>query len=209
MHITWHGHACVKLQTATASLLINPFQDTEYLKMPKLKVDIVASSDMKNDFANHVDRLQGDPFLLEYPGEYEVSNIFIYGIPLPSASAEYDQNGFILNTEGITIAYPGITLGDYSEEQLEKFNGIDILFLPLSHSTLKQQKKCINQIEPRMIIPIQYAPSTLKKAPVELVAVDEFLKEMGVPAAVPEQKIIVKSGKLPQDETTVVLLDIT
>lgn len=203
MHITWHGLGCVKLQTNTGTVLLNPFQDNPALKMSSLKVDIAATANEADDTANNLDRLQGDPFAITHPGEYEVGGVFMYGVHLGS------DTGFVINAEGMTIGHPGMAVEEYKEDKLERFESVDVLLLPLTGSSVKQQSALISQIEPRVIIPIHFAPSGMKKAPKEWATLDAFAKEMGKKDITAEQKIILKASSLPQDEQQVIVLDIT
>lgn len=203
MHITWHGLACVKLQTTTGTVLLNPFQDTAAVTMPKLKVDIAATANAADESVNNLDRLQGDPFEIIHPGEYEIGGIFMYGVALGT------ETGFVVSAEGMTVGHPGATVGSYTEAQLERFEGCDILLLPLTGSTTKQQSALISQIEPRIIIPIHYKTAKMKKAPAEWETLDAFVKAMGQKDVVAEPKVIIKASKLPQDEQQVLVLDVT
>jgi L-ascorbate metabolism protein UlaG (beta-lactamase superfamily) len=203
MHITWHGLGCVKLQTSTGTVLLNPFQDNASFKMSSLKVDIAATANENDEHANNLERLQGEPFLIEHPGEYEIKDVFIYGIRLGS------DTGFVISAEGMTIGHPGMQVEDYTEKQLDRFESVDILLLPLTGSTVKQQSALISQIEPRIVIPIHFKTAKTKKAPDDWATLDGFAKEMGKKDLTPESKVIVKANKLPQDEQQVIVLDVT
>lgn len=203
MHITWHGLGCVKLQTASGTLLLNPFQDNAALKMSSLKVDIAATASEDDNTANNIDRLQGDPFAITHPGEYEIGGVFIYGVALGS------DTGFVVSAEGMTVGHPGMKVEEYTEEQLDRFESVDVLLLPLTGSTIKQQSALISQIEPRVVIPIHFAPSGMKKAPKDWASIDAFAKEMGKKDLSSEGKVILKASSLPQDEQQVIVLDVT
>lgn len=199
MHISWHGMSCVKIQTSDAQLVINPFQDSG-ITMPKFKVDIVASSSMDNEQANNIDRLQGDPFTITNPGEYEVNNIFIYGVGGSSGETMY-----IVDAEGITLGHLGTAAAELTNEQLEMFDSVDVLFLPLHGANGKLLSSIASQIEARVIIPIQY---NIPKAKAELDSIDAFAKEFGVKDTTGEKKIILKKKDLPVDEIRVHVLTV-
>lgn len=203
MHITWHGLTCVRIQTAEAILLINPFGQNAGVSMPRLKVDIAATTDSANPLTNNIDRLQGDPFLVTAPGEYEVKNIFIYGVAHPENPA---QTLFVIEAEGITLGHLGVTDATLQEKELGYFEGVDVLLLPITNTTTKSRAELISKIEPRLIIPIHYKTKGMKAA---LEPVEPFLKEMGVKQTEPEKKLILKSRQLPAEETQVVLLHAT
>lgn len=199
MHISWHGMSCVKIQTADAQLVINPFQDSG-ITMPKFKVDIVASSNVDNDQANNIDRLQGDPFTITNPGEYEVNNVFIYGI-----SASSGETMYVVDAEGITLGHLGTAPAELTNEQLQMFDAVDVLFLPLHGADGKLLSSIASQVEARVIIPVQYnAPKSKSK----LDSIDVFAKEFGVKDTTGEKKIIIKKKDLPVDEIRVHVLSV-
>ncbi|MBI2410705.1 MAG: MBL fold metallo-hydrolase [Candidatus Kerfeldbacteria bacterium] len=200
MHITWHGFSCVKLQTQQGTLLLNPFQDSGSLSMPKLKVDIVASSDPNNDQCNNFERLQGEPFVISGPGEYEVKDFFVYGLPNSNG-----QTVYMIESEGMRIGYPGIAAHALSDETVKFLEGVDLLFLPVTGGTAATRATLISELEPRVIIPVQYATGKTTSA---LDPIDAFLKEMGVKNITPEKKVILKVRDLPAEETQITILDI-
>lgn len=198
MHISWQGLSCVKIQTKDALVLVNPFQDTTGLSMPKLKVDIVASTDMENAECNNIDRLQGEPTLVVNPGEYEIKNVFLYGIHRST-----NQQLFLIEAEGMTLGHPGNAPFELTSAQLEQLENVDILFVPISGGDAKAYTQMISQIEPRIIIPIQYKTAKEKG---DLQTIDGFIKELGVKNTTPEKKIILKAKDLPVEETQIILL---
>ncbi|OGY87183.1 MAG: hypothetical protein A2233_03595 [Candidatus Kerfeldbacteria bacterium RIFOXYA2_FULL_38_24] len=194
MHITWHGFQCVKLQTEKSLILINPFQDSQGITMPKLKVDIVLSTNLADEQSNNLKRLQGAPKEISMPGEYEISGVFIYGLNYVA-----NQNFYIITVDGMTIAHPGKSLASLTDEQLDLVKDIDILFLPIANSNAKQRSEFISELQPRLIIPIQY----------KLDGLEEFAKEMGVKDVQGEKKVIIKPKDLPQEETQVIILQVS
>ncbi|MFH1425954.1 MAG: MBL fold metallo-hydrolase [Candidatus Kerfeldbacteria bacterium] len=199
MHIYWHGLSCVRIQTQDAMLLINPYQDKFGLKMPSLKVDVVASTKPDDDQANNFGRLQGDPMIICNPGEYEKSGMIIYGVPQTEGRSMY-----VIDAEGITLGHPGISPPELTDEQLKQFEGVDVLFLPLTCESNKICSTLLSQIEPRIIIPIQYK---IPKVKLKLNDLDRFAKELGKNSITGEKKVILKKKDLPVDETRMIVLD--
>lgn len=198
MHIYWHGLSCVRLQTQEAVLLINPYQDSVGIKMPSLKVDIAATTNPNNDQANNISRLQGEPRVIDNPGEYEVSGMFIYGVPQTDSRTMY-----VIDAEGMKIGHPGIEPPEMTDDQLKQFEGVDILFLPLTCESSKICSRLVSQIQPRIVIPIQYKTPKVK---LKLNTLDGFAKEMGVKDASGEKKVILKQKDLPNEETRTIIL---
>lgn len=179
-------------------MLINPYQDSVGLNMPKLKVNVVATTDLNNDQTNNLDRLQGDPMKITGPGEYEVQGIFFYGIPNTGG-----RTMFVIEAEGIKVGHPGVTVKELSYKELELFEGVDVLLLPLTGEDSKACSQIISQVEPRVIIPIQFKTPKVKE---QLDTIDAFAKEMGVKDIGGEKKVILKKKDLPVEETQIQVL---
>lgn len=203
MHITWHGLTCIRIQTTEAVFLLNPFQQTAGVMMPRLKVDIAATTDCENPLTNNIDRLQGDPFLVTAPGEYEVKNVFIYGVIHPQYPA---QTLFVIEAEGITLGHLGASPIAIQEKGLEHFEGVDVLFLPITGTTTASRAELVSIIEPRMIVPFHYKTQGMK---VPLDPIEPFVKEMGIKNTTPEKKLLLKAKQLPAEETQVIILQAT
>jgi|SRR3989339_418618 len=200
MHITWHGLSCVKLQIQDTQLLFNPFQDQFGLAMPKLKVNIVASSNAEDPACNNIQRLQGDPLIITDPGEYEICGIFIYGIQIAKQHIMY-----IVEAEGITLALPGTTITALNTEQVAAVEGVDIVFLPITGSSEGSRAEFMSRLEPRIIIPIQYQ---IPKVKIVQDTLESFAKEMGIQDMTAEKKIIIKAKDLPVEETKTIILSV-
>lgn len=210
MQITWLGQACFKIQTKQAVVVIDPYEDKVGFKMPTFKADIVLSSHDHYDH-NNIKRLSGHPFIIQGPGEYEVKDIFIYGLKGFHDKEEGKKRGiitmYLLKTENLTLAH----LGDcgqtsLTESQQEILEDADIVLIPVGGIYTVNAKEAvglINQIEPKIVIPMHYRIPKLKIA---LDPVDKFLKEMGVKNGQPEEKLKVSKKDLPSEETKVIVL---
>lgn len=199
MHISWHGLSCVKIQTADAVLVINPYQNSFGQQMPKFKVNVVASTDTTNDETNNFDSLQGEPFTITAAGEYESNGLFVKGV-------QYNGNHvmYLIEAEGMTLAHLGTVTGELTDEQLETLEGVDVLFLPLTCEEGRTCSRMVSQIEPRVIIPIQYKTG---KFTGNLATLESFTKSMGVKDTNGEDKIILKAKDLPVEETQIKILN--
>lgn len=199
MHITWHGMSCIKIQSDEVQVLINPYQDSVGLTMPKLKVDIAATTNINSEESNNFQRLQGDPLLITNPGEYEAQGVFFYGIPHNGGAGTM----FVIEAEGLKLGHPGTSPDALTEQELEQLEGVDVLFLPLTCSEKKTCATIVSQVEPRVIIPIQYKTAKVKA---KLETIDAFAKEMGLKDTTGEKKVIIKQKDLPVEETQVIVL---
>ncbi|MDP3986010.1 MAG: MBL fold metallo-hydrolase [Candidatus Veblenbacteria bacterium] len=215
MLIQWFGQACFKVQTKSGpngevTVIFDPFDVSRVgLALPKLTADVVAVSHDHFDH-NHLAAVSGDYFLVHGPGEYEAKQTFFYGIAGwhdNSGGSERGSNTmYLLESEGISVAHLGdIGQTELTSEQLEYLEGADVLLIPVGGVytvNAKQAHELINQIEPRIVIPMHYKLPGLK---IELEALDKFVKELGLAPQV-EEKLRLTKKDLPQEETKLVIL---
>lgn len=214
MHITWHGQSFFQLQTSLnkgeqTTLAIDPFDESIGLKVPSVSADILLISHSHADHSNK-NAVKGQSFLIEGPGEYEVKEIFIQGIP-----SFHDEEGgkkrglntiYTIEMEEMRLCH----LGDFGQkeltaDQLEQIGDIDILFVPVGGEfslDAKGAAHVISQIEPKVVIPMHYSVPKLK---VKLDEVEKFLKEIGQKSVVPQAKLLIKKKDLPLETQVVVL----
>ena len=104
-----------------------------------------------------------------------------------------------------------VHLGDFGEsamreETVEELGDVAILMIPVGGNYTidgDTAAKVVNQIEPRLVIPMHYAIDGLK---VKLEPVGAFLKAYGAAGLKAEPKLVVKPKDLVEGETRVVLL---
>lgn len=190
--------------------MIDPFDEAIGLKVPSAAADILLITHDHHDH-NNKKAVKGSPFLIDGPGEYEVKDVFIQGIPAfhdDSHGKERGQNTiYTLETEELRLCHLG-DLGqkELTPEQLEKIGDIDILMIPVGGVytiDAKEAVKIISQLEPRIVIPMHYAVPKLK---IRLDGLDAFLKVMGRKTAEPLPKLLIKKKDLLAEETKIVVL---
>lgn len=218
MIINWFGQACFKIQGNKSTIITDPFNNSYGLRLPRLAGDIVTSSHDHGDHNNvKIVKEVGEdkPFVINSPGEYEVKNTFIYGIPSWHDDKQGELRGpniiYRFEIDGISLAHLG-DLGHLLENgQIQKLEGIDILMIPVGGNFTingKQATQIISQLEPRIVIPMHYQIPGLKfKGGEKIDTRDPFCKEIGVcpPETVSKFKIIKKD--LPQEDLRVVILE--
>lgn len=209
MQINWYGQSAFQISASPeknnkVSIVIDPFSENIGLKFPSLEADILLITHDHEDHGNKA-AIKGNPFLIEGPGEYELKEVFIQGIPAFHDKVEGKERGkitiYTIEAEEMTLCHLG-DLGqkELTAEQVEKIGNIDILMIPVggvytinSHEAVK----IISQIEPRIVIPMHYQIPKLKAKLEEL---DKFLKVMGIKKTEPLNKLTIKKKDLPQEE---------
>src|SRR3989344_1337822 len=135
MQISWYGHSCFKIETKDIVLGTDPFDKSIGLTPPRFRADIVTTS---HDHPAHANSgsLQGSPFIISGPGEYEVKGVMVRGIQTFHDADGGKKQGmntvYVIRIGGITLCH----LGDFGEatmreETVEEVGDIDILFLPV------------------------------------------------------------------------------
>ncbi|MFH0804609.1 MAG: MBL fold metallo-hydrolase [Patescibacteria group bacterium] len=209
MHITWLGHSCFKIQGKDVTIVTDPYAASIGLKLPRLSADIVTVSHGHHDHSN-VGAVSGQPFVIDAPGEYETKGVFIGGIPAwhdaESGASRGSNTIYLFQLEGVKLAHLGDLGGSLTDEQLEKLEGVDILFLPVGGTyTLDGVKAAdlVNQLEPRIVIPMHYKIHGLN---IKLDGVEKFLTAMGTKNPETVDKLRTSKKELPVEETRVVVL---
>lgn len=216
MQISWFGHSTFRLQGKVASDLIavitDPYKSEKVgLKLPRLEANIVTISHDHDDH-NNVEAVKGEPFIIRGAGEYEVKGVYVEGIHSFHDEAKGAKRGdnimYRFEIEDISIAHLGDLGHELDDKQLERLEGTDILLIPVGGIyTIDAQKavSVINQIEPRIVIPMHYQVPGLKLSN-QLGSLEQFLKAIAVKPRHEEKLKIVKKD-LPQDEMEVVVLE--
>ena len=214
MHIIWHGQSFFQIQTSLnkgeqTTIAIDHFDESTGLKPPSFQADVLLITHDHHDH-NNKKAIKGTPFLIEGPGEYEVKEIAIQGIPSFHDEEEGKKRGsntiYLIEMEEMKVCH----LGDFgqkelTEDQLEQIGDIDILMVPVGGEFTLDAKGAahvISQIEPKIVIPMHYAIPKLK---IKLDEVDKFLKEIGKKSVVPQPKLLIKKKDLPLETQVVVL----
>ena len=206
--IQWAGQSCFQISVSnskdhSADIVIDPFDESTGLKVPNFSADILLVTHDHPDH-NNVKGIKGEPFVIKGPGEYEVKEVFIKGIPAfhdDSNGKERGQNTiYLIEAEGIRFCHLG-DLGQkqLTDEQLEKIDTVDVLMIPVGGEyTIDSStaQKIISQIEPKIVIPMHYA---LPKLKIKIDEVSKFLKTMGKPSITPQDKFTIKFSALPNE----------
>jgi len=194
MEIKYFGHSFFRLKGKEMVLVTNPFDASLGLKVPPQAADIVlSSSPIKIELNKIINKTVSREklFVIDSPGEYEVGGIFVLG------TAGEKATFYVISMDDLRLVFLGGLSGKLSDKQLEEIDGVDILFLPVGDkknlSAAKQALEIINQVEPKIIIPMNYQ------------SLSGFLKELGQEEKAPLDKLLMTKDKLPLEKEVVVL----
>jgi L-ascorbate metabolism protein UlaG (beta-lactamase superfamily) len=201
--IHFYGANCVRLSDKKASVLIDDNLVSLGLKEVAKPEDILV-------YTQNGSLKDEDNFEIHGPGEYEISDVSIKGIP---ARAHIDENGkratiYSIFMQNFKIAILGHIYPELSDEQLEDLGVIDVVIIPVGGNgytiDANAAAQLVKKIEPKIVIPTHFAdPSINYKVPQAELSI--FMKEMGIDDFEPQDSLKIKEANL-DDKTTVVVL---
>lgn len=202
MDIIWHGYTCLEIKTKQAVAIINPYKEGNGLKLPALKANIaiITANEEGND---NLKAVTGDVNKIDWPGEYEIKELAVTARKSP-------VNGSLFLTlvgENIKVCYMENMGKELNDELLETIGDVDVLIISVGGDKgmdAQSAHKIIEEIEPRCVIPMNYAVEGSTK---ELANLEGFLKIAGTNPPEPIEKFSVSGkGQFREDAMDIIIL---
>ena len=213
MEITFLGHSSFKLKGKSATLITDPFNPKMTgFSFPKTSADIVTVSHDHEDH-NQSQLVEGNPFVIFGPGEYEIKDVLLFGLPTfhgKEDEKEAEKNTiYLIEMDGLKLLHLGDLGHKLKLDQLEGVEEVDILFIPVGNGKVtlgpSEAVEVIANLEPKIVIPMHYQTEDLNKENFgQLVDVKDFLKQLGVETT-PQPKLTITRDSLPEEMQVVVL----
>lgn len=210
MEIEWFGLSCFRLRSREATVVTDPYEKSVGLKLPRPRADLVTIS---HNHAGHdnADGVAGSPKVINGPGEYEISSVFVTGVQTyhdkRSGRDRGKNTAYAITIEGLNICHLGDIGHIPTQAQADAIGEVDILLLPVGGGNAlnaSDAAEVVSLFEPMIVIPMHYrAPELAFK----LDPVEKFVKEMGMKSPAPVESLNVKKDSLPK-ETQIVILEI-
>lgn len=204
MEIQYFGANCVRIGNKKVSVLID---DT----LQQVGLPSVANAEDIALFTLDKETKNPHKFLISGPGEYEVAEVSVRGIP---AQAHLDADGhratmYSIQMQGFSVGIVGHVHPNLTDEQLELMGIIDVLVIPVGGNgyTLDATGAAgiVRKIEPKIVIPTHYEDSGVKYE-VPQAELAGFLSELG--ASEPERVDVLKLKESELgDKTRVVIVN--
>lgn len=214
MEITWLGYSSFRIKGKDTVLITDPFPFGKEDKSGQLTANIVTISHLHYHHS-YLQGIGGNPVVINGPGEYEVTDVFIWGYPSfhdSESGAKLGKNTvYLMRWEELSLCHLGDIGHIPGPELAAKLSNIDILMVPAgSGSTLKASiaAQVVRLLEPKIIIPMHYradGSATTDQLPQDTDTVNKFLAEVGGKDAVPQPRFNISSSSIPE-KTRVVLL---
>ncbi len=214
MKITYIGHSSFEIKINGKTIIIDPYDPTVFgYDYPQSSADILLLSHNDPE-TRYIAGVMDYDFMLDTPGEYEISEIFIFGLSTYHDSKEGAELGentaFLIEDENFSVLHLGSLGHELSQEVLEKIGDVDVLIIPVGGNYVidaETASKVISSLEPGIVIPMHYWTKD-SEYPEKLDKLDKFLEEMGVGKGVTKKdKLELKNISSIPDETKVVVLD--
>ncbi len=207
MDISWLGHSCFEIKGTHATVITDPYPPDMGYNLGQRTADIITVSH-QHPGHSYVKGVEGKPKLIKGPGEYEISDVLIFGMATYHDAENGQKLGkntvYHMEIDGVAICHLGDLGHPLSSQQVKELGDIDVLLLPVGgvatiNATTAAQM--VRQMEPKIVIPMHYrtmlADSTLEP-------VDGFLSEMGLKEVSTKRKLTL--GKTAMPMTTQVLV---
>ena len=203
MEFEYKGGNCVVISSKQATIVVDGNISPIGLKDYVVKDEIEVATQL--GFATGECRVS-----IDMPGEYEVSNISVIGIPAVRL-LDYDESKkatiYRLAFTNMTVAVLGHVAMPLSDEQLEAINVVDVLIVPVGGNgyTLDARLavEAVRKIDPKVVIPTHYADKQVKyEVPQD--TLELFVKELGATHET-TAKWKVKNGTMPETLTVIEL----
>jgi len=211
MEITWLGHSCFRLRGRDAAVVTDPCAKSTGYTIGRPAADIVTVSH-DHPGHNNVAAVQGDPRVVEGPGEFEIAGVLIMGIRTYHDGEKGEKLGrntaYVIEVDDVRICHLGDLGHIPTSDQVEELSGVDVLLAPVGGGTTiggAAAAETVSLLEPKLVIPMHYQTPAAKA---DLEPLDRFLKEIGAKGALEERqpKLAVTKSTLPH-ETKVQVLD--
>ncbi|HOM77963.1 MAG TPA: MBL fold metallo-hydrolase [bacterium] len=212
MKITYIGHSCFKIEMDGKTIIIDPYNPSLMgYDFPKISADILLLSH-KDPETTYLEGVTNYEHLIDSPGEYEISEIFIYGLSTFHDAEKGVKHGkntaFLIEDSNFSVLHLGSLGHELPKETLEKIGDVDVLMIPVGGNYVidaEKASKVISSLEPGIVIPMHYATKD-SKHPEKLAELDEFLEEMGVEKGITKRDNLELKSSVSEEETKVIVL---
>jgi hypothetical protein len=169
MIIQYYGDFCFKITTKPEGrgaedviIWTDPLPKGAGLRSPQGDPDILLISHGESP------EVASQTALLDMPGEFAARGVTIAGYNTFTAEVQSDKKDFnttfLFDSESIQVGYLGALGHEPDPEVLDRFSGIEILFVPVESKEgwdTKTALSVIKKIEPKVIIPMHFAQKGL------------------------------------------------
>ena len=205
MDIQFYGANCLVFTTKGVRVVVDDNLATLGVKSITKPGDIVLFT------SAHAAPAVETKLVIDGPGEYEVSDVSVYGIP---ARSHLDEEGrhsatmYKVLTKELSIFIPGHIYPDLSDDQLEAIGMVDVMAIPVGGNGYTLDPvgalKMIKKIEPKLLIPTHYATKGINY-PMPQQELQVALHEISMEPKETTSKLKLKAADLTDNTQLIVL----
>jgi L-ascorbate metabolism protein UlaG (beta-lactamase superfamily) len=206
MDIQYFGSNCVSLSNRDVRLVVD-----DYLAFHGGKTTL-KSGDIALFTSLAPENLPDTKITIDSPGEYEVSNVSITGIPV---RAHMDEAGklsgtmYKVATSELTFLFTGHAYPEFTDDQMEAIGLVDVMVVPVGGNGYTMDGigalKLIKEIEPKLVIPVHYDEKGLTfEVPQQ--TLEQAISSLGMEVKETTSKLKLKAADLG-DVTELVVLE--
>lgn len=209
MDLTWLGSAATRMRTRTAAVVMDPYDKSVGGTMgrPDAHIITVSHDDPARNGTSQVAPAEGDPMVLDGPGEYEIRGVIIEGVA-SSIRGEGDPKAlrstlWLYEAEDLRVAHLGGLGAPLGSAQLDVLSAADIVIVPIGMpDTLNgaDAAKAVRAIEPSIVIPVGYDPADEN-------ALKTFVSAMAATPEEPVSRFTVTKRDVGEETKRLVLLE--
>lgn len=205
MEFQYYGGNCIAISTKGARIVVDD-------NLTELGAKGITKPDDISVFTQPPTGTALGRLIFSDPGEYEVSEISIFGV---SARSHMDEEGaesatiYKIQHGDLRVAVVGHIHPSITEEEIEELGAVDILFVPVGGNGYTLDPlgalSVIKKVEPKIVIPTHYDDPKLNY-PMPQQPLEEALKAIGLETKETLAKFKPKASDFT-DNTQVVILE--
>ncbi|MCW1892167.1 MAG: MBL fold metallo-hydrolase [Candidatus Uhrbacteria bacterium] len=209
MQLFWHGYSSIRIEAKngdqSCTIITDPFENESAIRFPRTVESDAVLLSKEDRYLFNLEGVNGSPFIISRPGEYEVKGVFVNGIKDPKIAE--DNIIYRIFAEGISVAFFGQLKRRPTNDELERLERVDVLMLPVGGGDVMDSSlaaEVISDIEPRIVVPLYYDLPGLKKS---LGNVETFCKHIGSCQRENMNRLKIQQKDLPADTMLVAVLE--
>lgn len=207
MDFQYYGANCIRISNKKIHITIDDNLSELASKSVTKPDDVVLFT------SEHAKPTTRTRLVIDQPGEYEVSDISILGVPARLHTDEPNTNNatmYKIVIDDVRIIVTGHIYPELNDEQLEALGVVDVLIVPVGGNGYTLDGTGAHQIikntEPKIIIPTHYDESGLK-FPVPQTTLEDSLKSLNMEPGEKLAKLKLKQTDLTDESAKLVVLE--
>ena len=155
------GHSCFRIRSDETSIITDPYPPSIGLELREPAPTLATFS---HRHPNHSCReaLAGDPRVLDGPGEYELSGIYVTGVMTPKSAGDPPSKrntAYLFEIERLRVCHLGDVSARLTPRQVQELSPLDILLIPVGGGCTIDAPgaaEMVRALGPRVVVPMHY-----------------------------------------------------